>query len=422
MVDFEVLKGTKDILSNEKIKVDLILDIIRKNFEKYGFRPFDTPIIEYLNILTFKYGEGAEITDEIFTLSDRGERELGLRYDLTTPLCRFVASQKQFKKPFRRYQFGKVFRDGPIKKGRLREFIQCDGDVIGVAGVEIEAELLELFYSTYKELEINPIIEINNNKILRGVFIQNGFKESEISSLILSVDKLKKIGFEKVLEEINLKGFDKDRAKLSIEILSCKSIEELKLKATNDLFKEGIDEIEKLINLIKNLGINYRLNFSMARGLDIYTGNIWEVYDFNNSIVSSIGSGGRFDKVIGEFTNSNEDVLAVGISFGLVPILEVLKYNKKSNSIFKNKETLTDILVVPIGEDFVPYSFKVANKYRIKNNLNVEVFYGYSLKKAFKYCDSLGIKNLILVGENEVNNNEVILKNLKTKEEKLEKI
>ena len=189
---FEILKGTKDSEPQEQIKINSILDCIRKNFELYGFRPFDTPLIEYFDTLSMKYDEDAEIVQEIFKLSDRGERKLGLRYDLTTPLSRFVASKKQLKKPFRRYQIGKVFRDGPIKPGRLREFIQCDGDVVGLKGVGIEAELLTMFFQTYKELGIDSIIEINNNNILRGALLQENFKEEDLSTLILSIDKLKK--------------------------------------------------------------------------------------------------------------------------------------------------------------------------------------------------------------------------------------
>ncbi len=211
---FEVLKGTKDFLPKEQIKINEILGIIKDGFESFGFRPLDTPMIEYFDTLTLKYDSSAEIVSEIFKVTDRGERELGLRYDLTTPLCRFFAQyNKSLKKPFRRYQIGKVFRDGPIKPGRLREFTQCDADIVGASGVEVEAEMLIMFFSTYKKLGINPVIEINNNKILRGTFLQVGFKEKDLSSLILSVDKLKKIGEKGVLQETKEKGLDEKKAK-----------------------------------------------------------------------------------------------------------------------------------------------------------------------------------------------------------------
>ncbi len=155
MVQYEVLKGCLDSTSDIQIKLNKIQDVIRKNFELYGFRPFDTPIIEYFETLAGKYDEDSEIVGEIYKVKDRGERSLGLRYDLTVPMCRYVASQKQLKLPFKRYAMAKVFRDGPIKVGRQREFIQCDADVVGLTGQNCEAETLKMFYSTYCELGID---------------------------------------------------------------------------------------------------------------------------------------------------------------------------------------------------------------------------------------------------------------------------
>ena len=412
---FETLKGTRDSVPKEQIKINKVLDIIRKNYESFGFRPFDTPIIEYLKTLTLKYDNDAEIVQEIFKLSDRGNRELGLRYDLTTPLSRFIASQKQLKKPFRRYQIGKVFRDGPLKKGRYREFIQCDGDVIGIKGVEIEAELLQLFFQTYKDLKINAIIELNNNKILRGALLQQDFKEKDLSSIILSIDKLKKIKEEGVLKEIKEKGFDTTKTKKAIEILNSKTFEKIEKLATNPLLKEGIKELKKLTNLIER-NVEYRINFSLSRGLYIYTGNIWESYDKDENISSSLGAGGRFDKVIGEYSSSDEEIPATGISFGLVPILACLK-NKE-----KNKEGLSDILIIPLEQELVKDAFKIAQNLRKTKNKNVEIFYEYKLKKAFKYVTYLDIEQIVVIGKKDIKNKEFILKNLKTKEEEKIKI
>ena len=409
---FEVLKGTKDFLPKEQIKINEVLDIIREGFEGYGFRPLDTPLIEYFDTLAMKYDSSAEIVQEIFKVTDRGERELGLRYDLTTPLCRFIAeNNKSLKKPFRRYQIGKVFRDGPIKAGRLREFIQCDGDVIGVSGIEIEAELLIMFFETYKKLGIDAIIEINNNKILRGAFLQNGFKEKDLSSLILSVDKLKKIGEKGVLDEIKEKGFEVKSAKSAIEILSSKDFSKIEKLAKDELLIQGINELNLLANLIKPY-VNFRVNFSMSRGLDIYTGNIWESYDKAEKISSSIGSGGRYDKVISEYMNSTEEMPAVGVSFGLIPILECLK-NENS------KEGVSEILVVPLEENLVSVCFKIAQEYR-KKGKKVEMFYGYKIKKAFEYAEFLGCEEVIILGKKDVENKEYTLKNIVSgKEEKV---
>jgi histidyl-tRNA synthetase len=411
-MEFEILKGTKDWPPKEAIKINKILNVIKNNFEKFGFRPFETPNIEFLETLTYKYDEDAEIVNEIFKVKDRGNRKLGLRYDLTTPLCRFIAQNRTIKLPFKRYHIGKVFRDGPIKKGRLREFIQCDGDVIGIEGREIEAELLTLFYNTYKELKIDAVIELNNNKILQGAFLQIGFNKNELSSLILSVDKLKKIGLNGVLKEIKEKNLDENKAKLAIEILNSKDFEEIKKKANNKTLLEGIKELEELTNLLKLNNIEFRINFSMARGLDIYTSNIWEAYDKNETISSSIGSGGRYDNIINEFigNKTNKKFPAVGISFGLIPIIEVLESNKK----ITEKEGLTNLLIVPLKKEFVPICFKLADKYR-NENLNVEIFYGYKLNKAFEYCDHLEIDKIIVIGEKDISNKKYLIKDLKTK-------
>ncbi len=414
MNKFEVLKGTKDYEAEEMVIINSILKIIQNNFEKYGFLPFDTPIIEYMETLTNKYEEDAEIVGEIFKVKDRGNRNLGLRYDLTVPLCRYIAGKKQIKLPFKRYAIGKVFRDGPIKKGRSREFIQCDADIIGVKGRGIEAETLEMFYNTYKELNINAILEINNNKILRGVLLENGFEKKDLSNIILSVDKLKKIGEEAVLEEILQKGFDINKIKKVIEIYKFNNLENLSKIAKNEILKEGINELKELCLYLDKLSIEYRINFSMARGLDIYTGNIWEVYEKENKISSSLGSGGRYDKAIGNYLDEEKEYPAIGVSFGLVPISFCI--NKKEEKL------ISEILIAILEEDNLELylnAFKLANKYR-KENINTEILYTNKLKKAFEYCDYMKIEKIIAIGKKDFEKKEAILKNLKTKiEEKI---
>mgnify|MGYP006271496309 CR=1 FL=1 len=409
-MEFEILKGTKDSTPDEQIIINQITDVMRKNFESYGFRPFDTPVIEYFDTLTNKYDENDEIVQEIFKLSDRGDRKLGLRYDLTIPLCRYISSQKQIKLPFRRYQLAKVFRDGPIKKGRLREFMQCDCDIIGTSGQEVEAELLTLFYETYKEIGINAIIEVNNNKILRGALLQNGFEENELQSLILSIDKLKKIGEKGVLDEIKQKGFDIDRAKNSLDILRSMSFKEIENKSTNEILLEGINELKTLSKLLRSQRIKFAINFSMARGLNIYTGNIWEAYDSDKSITSSIGSGGRYDKAIGNFIDDGRDFPAVGISFGLVPIMACLEDR------IKQKQGVSEVLICPLDKSLVPTALKIAKKFR-KNKTKTEVYYEYKLKKAFDYADYIGAKKIVIIGKKDIEEKKYTVKNLKTRKE-----
>lgn len=410
---FEVLKGTKDTLPSEQIVLNSIIDTIRENFERYGFRPFDTPVIEYRDTLTNKYDEDAEIVQEIFNVKDRGGRDLGLRYDLTIPLCRFIAGKKQLKLPFKRYQIGKVFRDGPIKPGRLREFTQCDADVVGVKGEEIEAETLKMFYDTYLQIGIDAILEINNNKILRGAFMQNGYStEEDLSSLILSVDKLKKIGEEGVLGEIKEKGYDVKKAKEAIKILSSKDFKEIRKAAKNNILLEGISELEKLTRLLEKAEVKLRINFSMSRGLNYYTGNIWEMYERNEKIKSSIGSGGRYDKGIGNYIGDGKEYPAMGVSFGLVPISECLLLESESL-----KEGVSEILVAPLDEKLFEKALEIATRLR-KEGKNTEISYDYKLKKAFDYAEYMGIHEIAILGEKDLEEGVYTLKNLKTKKEK----
>ncbi|MEC8220873.1 MAG: ATP phosphoribosyltransferase regulatory subunit, partial [Nanoarchaeota archaeon] len=313
----------------------------------------------------------------------------------------------------------KVFRDGPLKKGRMREFYQCDGDVIGQEGQEIEGELLSLFYTTYKALGIDVVLELNNNKILRGSLLEFGANEEDLSSYILSIDKLKKIQKEGVLKEIEEKNLDTQICSSAIDLLSSKSIDILKESSSNELLKEGVNELSTLVTLLDFQKVPYRLNFSLSRGLDIYTGNIWESYDLSESVTSSLGAGGRYDKVIGEYmalTKGNKEVTefvpAVGISFGLVPIMSVLESKEDSSQ----KEGLTTTLIVPLSQDCVSKGFQIADKFR-NENINTEMFYGYSMKKAFKYCDYLGVENIVILGEKDIEKNTYVLKNLKSKEE-----
>jgi histidyl-tRNA synthetase len=406
---FEVMKGMKDSIPSEQIEINRVLDVIRINFERYGFRPFDTPLIEYLETLTNKYDEDAEIVGEIFKVKDRGNRDLGLRYDLTIPLCRYIASQKQLKLPFKRYAIGKVFRDGPIKAGRSREFMQCDADIVGIEGQKIEAETLKMFFDTYKELGIKPILEVNNNKILRGALLQEGFKEKDLDSVILSIDKLKKVGEKGVLDEIKSKKLDEKKAKEGIKILSSKSFSEIKKLSKNELLTEGISELEELTLLLKELKVEFRVNCSMSRGLNYYTGNIWEMYDKTEKFKSSIGSGGRYDKGIGNYIDDGREFPAFGVSFGLVPILVCLESESKL-------ESLTDVVVCPLEEELYSTSLKIAQSLREKGK-NVEICYDYKLKKGFSYAEFVGASEIVIFGKNDLEEGVYTIKNLETKDE-----
>ena len=201
-------KGTRDFLSEEAILRLEVENSIREIFELYGFSPVETPVLERFDVLAAKFAGGEEIVKEMFTLQDQGKRKLGLRYDFTVPLARLVAMNPQLKLPFKRYQIGKNFRDGPLKPGRYREFTQCDVDIVGASSVKADAELANIAVDVFKELKIPAIIKFNNRKVLDAILEEAGVKKSQWVSVILTIDKLAKLGLSSVKKELKTKGVD----------------------------------------------------------------------------------------------------------------------------------------------------------------------------------------------------------------------
>lgn len=416
---FETLKGTRDYAFIEAKVKEEMFSTLKTEFMKNGFRPFQTPHIEYYDTLTHKYDETAEIVQEIFNVQDRGERKLGLRYDLTIPLCRFLAQHtKSLKLPFRRFHIGSAFRDGPVKSGRLREFEQCDCDVVGLKGQDIEIELMELYYRCYTKLGIDIIVELNSNKILKGALLQSGFKEDELDTGVLIIDKFKKIGEENVIKELVEKGINTEISKRAVSLLTQNSLQELEEKATDELLKEGCEELQKLVRGCEELSIPHRVNVTMSRGHSYYTGNIWEVYDTKGRVKSSIGAGGRYDKGIGNYIGSSEDIPACGISFGVVGMMEILLDIEKKGQE-NNSGGISKILVVPLNLELITDSIKIANSIREEEMSNVEIFYGCKLKKAFDYAQYLGVEELVIYGLKDKEQSQYVRKNLVSGEERV---
>ena len=406
--NFINVKGFLDYNFKDMILLNYIFDNIRIELEKSGFNPFETPKIEFFKTLCDKNDEDNEILTEIFRLRDRGQRDIGLRFDLTVPMARFVSQNfKSIKFPFKRYQFGSVFRNGPIKKGRLREFIQFDFDIVGIEEILNEVECLSLYLKIYKKFEIDVRVEINNVKILNGVLKQIGFNENDFEKVLQSLDKLKKIGKENVIKEISNKNLDKKLSKKAIEILEENNLNTLKKFCNNDneILKKGIEELEEIIdNLDKESG--FEINLTLARGLNYYTGTIFEVFDKNDYIKSSIGGGGRYDNLIKNFSNGVYEKNCFGCSFGIIPIFEILKERKE-----KTKNCVSQILIVPLKKEFVKNCFLIKEKLN-KENYNCDLSYFYNLKKAFSYCERYGIENICVIGEKEIKQKKVKIKNI----------
>ena len=422
MTELQLAKGVQDIPPEEKILMNEVVQTIAETFELYGFAPLETPLLERYETLASKFaaGEASDALKETFKLKDQGGRDLGLRFDLTVPLARFIAMNPTLKMPFKRYEMGPVFRDGPIKAGRVRQFWQCDADVVGSSSLVAEAELLSIFATVFEKLNLPIIIKTNNRKILNGILEQAGITEKEKKEkAIIVIDKLDKIGKEGVSKELSERGCEqKQISKLFSLVKEGITLEELKQKLTAESGKQGITELEEVFSYLKILSVkNVKFDISLARGLAYYTGAVFEVFlqkgmqKGSGSITSSLGSGGRWDNMIGQFMGGNREVPAVGISFGLVPIGEALKEKRKME-----KKTLTKILIIPINT--LKESLLAAQELRNKK-IPTEVAVLKGVSKNLDYANALGIPFAVILGEDELKRKKVLLKDMKEGTEQL---
>ncbi len=409
-------KGTRDLFPEEKILKNYLVDTLKTVFETYGFNPIETPSLEMYKTCTAKFsaGEGTDVLDELFTLKDRAERILGLRYELTFPFARFIANNPQIPKPFKRYQIDRVWRNGPIKLGRYREFWQADADIVGNEKIEADAEILAMTNKIFKELDLEVVIKINSRKLLDEILKFCKVPKESRNSVTIIIDKLDKIGKKGVKEELKKRDI---KEKTSEKILNLIEIEDIK-KLEKELGKSaenGIKELKELFRLLKNFNVkNYEFSPSLARGLIYYTGTIFEVYLKGSKIKSSVAAGGRWDDMIAKF-GGNEKVPAVGISFGLDVLIDALNLKLKKKEM---KKSIVDIFIIPINE--LEKSIEIAEKLRekgIKTDIDLS---GKNISKNLSYADSFEIPYVLIVGSKDLKNEKVTLKNMKTgKEEKI---
>ena len=405
-------KGTRNFLPNEKIIRNYITDTIRSVFELYGFMPIETPILQRYETLASKYSGGEEILKETFKLKDQGNRQLGLRYDFTVPLANFIALNPEMKLPFKCYQMGPVFRDGPIGEGRLREFWQCDVDTIGCEGMGAEAQLLNLAFTVFEKLKIPIIIKVNNRKILDAILETANVTENK-DSVMLTLDKYYKIGVSGVKKELQEKKLSNNQIKKIIEIIEIKGNSKEKLAKLKKILKnnEGIQELEKLLPRVYK---KIEICLPLVRGLSYYTGTIFEIGLKNSDIGSSIGGGGRYDEMISKLLDSKRGYPAVGLSFGLERIFELLKDKKM--------ESITKVYITNIGiekKECIEMARKLRKELR-KNNINTDSdLSNRSLSRNLDYADKLNIPYVVFIGSKEIKAKKVALRNMKTGKEKL---
>ena len=434
-------KGTRDFTPPEMANRNYIFDTIKDVFRLYGFQQIETPAMENLSTLMGKYGEeGDKLLFKILNsgdfLSGVSDEELneknsirltnkisekGLRYDLTVPFARFVVQNRdKISFPFKRYQIQPVWRADRPQKGRYREFYQCDVDVVGSDSLINELELIQIVDEVYRRLNINVVVKINNRKILSGIAEIVGETE-RITDITVAIDKMDKIGLENVNKELFEKGISTEAIGKIQPILKLSGTNQEKLNqlktilASSEIGLKGVEELEIIFNLCKSLKLQttVELDLTLARGLNYYTGAIFEVKALDVEI-GSITGGGRYDNLTGVF--GMPGVSGVGISFGADRIHDVLN---QLNLYPETSEEQTQILFVSFGEKELAYCLPWASELR-KRGMNVEIYpEPVKMKKQMSYADSKKIPFVAIVGETEMKENKVMLKNMKTGEQKL---
>ena len=412
------LSGFMELLPARQVQFDRMVETLRKTYSLYGFTPLDTPAIEASEVLLAK--GGGETEKQIYRFT-KGDNDLSLRFDLTVPLAKYVALHTgDLTFPFRRFQIGKVYRGERAQRGRFREFYQADIDVIGDGSLDIinEAEIPSIIYKTFTALGLRRFqIRVNNRKVLNGLFDLLGLKE-HAGDVMRTIDKLEKIGPEKV-QELLVNEFSVPAATAD-QLLELLATDDpmgalAALKGKNELFDRGVEELSTVVNYMSAFGVpaeNYKVDLTIARGLDYYTGTVYETAMLDHPEIGSICSGGRYDNLAEYYTN--KQLPGVGISIGLTRLFFVLEDQK-----YLNDDLLTapaDVLVLPMTADLSP-AIALATTLReagIRTQLYTE---NKKFKQKIGYADKLGIPYVIFLGEDEVKEGKAAVKDMASGEQ-----
>lgn len=430
-----VPKGTRDFSSEEVSKRQYIFDKIRRQFQLFGYEPIETPSFENLSTLTGKYGEEGDrlifkilnsgdfllkVDEETLQQKDSQKiipqiSERALRYDLTVPFARYVVQhQNEITFPFKRYQMQPVWRADRPQKGRFREFYQCDADVVGSDSLLQEVELISLYDAVFTDLKIPVEIHFNNRKILSGLAEVADISD-QLIDFTVALDKLDKIGKEKVIEEMLNKGIPQNSIDKLSALFDLKGDYKTQLKSlyeildSSEIGKKGIEELEFVFKRVDQLGLEsavLKLNLTLARGLDYYTGAIFEV-KAKEVELGSIGGGGRYDDLTGIF--GLKDLSGVGISFGLDRIYLVLEEMKLFPESVQNS---LEVLFINFGEKEADKAMQLAKDLRSRN-VKCEVYpENAKMKKQMQYADRKSVHHVVMIGEKELQTGQFTLKNM----------
>ena len=415
-----ILPGFMELLPEDQIAFNKMYDTIRRVYEQYGFLPLDTPTIELSEVLLAK--AGGETEKQIYRF-EKGDNDLSLRFDLTVPLARYVAQHyPDLPFPFKRYQMSKVFRGERPQKGRFREFYQCDIDVIGSDTLDLvyDAEMPAIIYRLFKELDFGSFtIRMNNRKVLNGFFTELGYAD-KIGDILRTIDKLEKIGRDAVISELTEYGVQAADTERILSFLAITGTNDEILAGlsaagvTNETYLEGVAELNKVVDYLRKFGVEesaFRIDLTIARGLDYYTGTVYETMLNDYPSMGSVCSGGRYDNLTGYYTD--QKLPGIGISIGLTRLF----YQLRENGLIKKAGSIAKCIVIPMGEDDMGTAVSVAAGLR-GQGIPTDVYYQQKgMKQKMKYAARLGIPYAAIIGESERLAGTVMLKNMETGEQ-----
>lgn len=428
--------GVLELLPPDQIAFQRMLDTIRRNFERFGFLPVETPVMELSEVLLTK--SGGETERQVYFVQSTGALEkagdglpeMALRFDLTVPLARYVAEHEHdLAFPFRRYQMQRVYRGERQQRGRFREFYQCDIDVIGkdALSVRFDAELPAVIFAVFSELDIGAFtIQLNNRKLMRGFFEQQGVADAQLQALVLrEVDKLDKRGADYVRETLTGEGFGLPAEAVAriLEFVGIRStshadaiatLDRLGHGAPNEALAQGVAELREVLELVRAMGVPesaYALNLSIARGLDYYTGTVYETTLDEYPQIGSICSGGRYENLASHYTKSK--LPGVGISIGLTRLF----WQLREAGLIGAAESTVQVLVTQMDAAHLPHCLAVAADLR-HAGFNTEVVMEASkLAKQFRYADRAGIRFVVVLGDDEIAAGKVTVKDLRREDQ-----
>lgn len=412
------IAGIMELLPEDQLAFDKMKNIIEETYKKFQFLPIDTPVIEKNEILFAK--GGGETEKQIYEIASE-TRDMSLRFDLTVPLARFVAEHfADLNFPFKRYHIAKVYRGERNQKGRYREFYQCDIDIIGHNKLAIANDAIppRVIYEIFNKLDTPDVtFRINNRKLLNGFL--NALNISDTTDILRLIDKKDKIGMDKTKDEllglVDSEKADKILAFIGSDLTNEELLEKLENIVSNDLYSEGFNELKTVYSYMIHFGIpdsNIKIDPSITRGLDYYTGTVYETFINGYEKIGSVSSGGRYEKLAENF--SKQALPGVGMSIGLTRLFYQLK---EIGLIDKNESRLTDILVIPMSDEENFYAIDVLNKL-LKKGIGADIYLeNGKLKKKFSYADKVGVKYTYIIGQSEREEKKVSIRNMETGEQ-----